>query len=101
MASFAEALQNKFKDTYREKTLSNKTQVLSMNMDIWVVGTSNQLCIKKVLVLQQNSQKVVTGKTQFFVIGPFCISHFLYRNIGFQKGIFVWKCCVFYRCTLN
>ena len=34
-----------FKGTYREKAPSNKTPALweSMNMDIWVVDTSNQL----------------------------------------------------------
>ena len=34
-----------FKDTHREKTTSNKTpaQTKGTNMDIWVVGTSNQL----------------------------------------------------------
>ena len=33
------------KDTHREKAFSNKTPALteSMNMDIWVVGNSNQL----------------------------------------------------------
>ena len=38
-----------FKDTHREKgPLSNKTPVLtkSMNMDIWVVDTSNQLFLR-------------------------------------------------------
>ena len=36
-----------FKDTHREKAPSNKASALSesMNMDIWVVGTSNQLLI--------------------------------------------------------
>ena len=36
------------KDTQREKVLSNKTPSLtkSMNMSIWVVGTSNQLFIR-------------------------------------------------------
>ena len=36
-----------FKDTHREKAPSNKTPALwkSMNMDIWVVGTSNQSLI--------------------------------------------------------
>ena len=35
------------KDTHREKAPSNKTQAVtkSMNMGIWVVDTSNQLCI--------------------------------------------------------
>ena len=39
-----------------------------MNMDIWAGGTSNQL-----------QTKVVTGKTPFFVIAPFCTP----QNIGF------------------
>ena len=53
------------------KTSSNKTPALtkSMNMDIWVVGTSNQ------------KNKVVTGSV--FVIGPFCTYHSIYLNIAF------------------
>ena len=37
-----------YKDTHREKASSNKTSTLSksMNMDIWVVGTSKQLFIR-------------------------------------------------------
>ena len=37
------------KDTYREKALSKKTPALtkSMNIDIWVVGTSNQLFVMR------------------------------------------------------
>ena len=33
------------KDTHKEKALSNRTHALtkSMNMNIWVVGKSNQL----------------------------------------------------------
>ena len=36
------------KDTHREKAQSNKTPALkkSTNIDIWVVGTSNQLLIR-------------------------------------------------------
>ena len=36
------------KDTYREKEHSNKTSGLtkSMNMDIWVVGTSSQFFVR-------------------------------------------------------
>ena len=56
----------------------------SMNMDIWVVGTLNQLFIG-IFKLKQNFQKnkVVTGKTPFFVIGPFCTHRSIYLNIGF------------------
>ena len=37
-----------FKDTHRKQAPRNKTPTLtkSMNMDIWVVGTSNQLFIQ-------------------------------------------------------
>ena len=62
---------NHIRDTHREKALSNKTlaHTKSTNMDIWVVGTSNQRLIR-VLKLKQNFQKnkVVTCKTPFFVI---------------------------------
>ena len=36
------------KHTYREKAPSNWTQALtkSLNMDIWLVGTSNQIFIR-------------------------------------------------------
>ena len=59
-----------FKDTHREKALSNKTPTLtkSRNMDIWVIGKKN---------------KVVTGKSQFFVKGLFCTPHSICLNIGF------------------
>ena len=35
-------------DTHREKALSNKTPALmkSMNMDIWVIGTSNKFIVR-------------------------------------------------------
>ena len=41
-------LKERVKDTHREKAPSNKTLALtkSTNMDIWVVGTSNQLFIR-------------------------------------------------------
>ena len=54
-----------------------------MNMDIWVVGTLNQLFI--VLKLKQNFQKnkKVIGKTSFFVIDPFCTHHSICLNIVF------------------
>ena len=53
-------------------------------MDICVVGTSKQLFMR-VLKLKQNFQKkkVVTGKTPFFVIGPFFTHYFICLNIGF------------------
>ena len=66
------------KDTHREKVPSNKTPALteSMNMDIWVVGTLNQLFIgSSQTETKFQKHKVVTDKTPFFVIGPFCTHH--------------------------
>ena len=53
-------------------------------MGIWVVGTSHQLFVR-VLKLKQNFQKnkVVTGKTQFFVIRQMSTHHSICLNIGF------------------
>ena len=43
-----DAFASAFKDTHTEKALSNKTPALtkSMNMAIWVAGTSNQLFVR-------------------------------------------------------
>ena len=92
------------KDTHREKTPSNKSPELtkSMNMNIWVVGTSNALSIKGSYSEEKFSKnKEVTGKPPFFVIGPFCTSHSICLNTSFWQGSFVWKCCVFNRSTFN
>ena len=82
--------------------LSSKTPTLSesMNMDVWVVGISNQLCIKS---SKQNFQKnkALAGKTPFFMIGSFCTLHSICRNIGFWQSNFVWKWCVDNLSTFN
>ena len=84
-------VNKKIKDTHRENTASNKTQALKKNliMDIWVVGTSNQL-LKGVLKLKQNFKKIeVTGKNPFFVTGLFCTPYSICLNIGFWHSSFV------------
>ena len=48
-----------------------------MNMEIWVVGTLNQL------KQSFRKNKVVTGKTALFRIGSFCTPHSVCLNIGF------------------
>ena len=53
-------------------------------MDIWVAATSNQLFLRGFKTgknFQKN--KIVTGKTPLFVIGPFCSYHSICLNIGF------------------
>ena len=87
-----------------ENTPSNKTEVLtkSLNMRIWGNGTSNQLFVwgsHTPFEFQKN--KVVSGKSAFFVIGPFCTPRSICLNIGFWQGSFVWKCCDFICGTLN
>ena len=51
-------------------------------MDIWVVVHQIN-SLEEVLKLKQNFQKnkVITGKTPFFVIGPFCTHHSIFLNI--------------------
>ena len=67
-------------DTHREKAPSNKTPALtkSMNTDIWVVDTLDQLFIRGSYT-EKNFQKNkgVSGKTPFFVKGQFCTTHFI------------------------
>ena len=50
---------------------------------IWLVHQINTF--EEILKLKQNFQKnkVVTGKTPFFEIGPFCTHHSICLNIGF------------------
>ena len=52
-------------------------------MDIWVVGTLSQLF--RILKKTQGRNKVVTGKTPFFVIGSFCTFHSICIKIGFSN----------------
>ena len=80
-----------FRDTRREKARLNKTPALSesMNMRNWVVGTSNQRFMIGSYTETFNKKKVDTGKTAFFVIGPFCTSHSICLNIDFWEGNFI------------
>ena len=48
LIGFIRLFENSVKDNHRENTPSNKTQGLtkSLNMDIWEIGTLNQLFIR-------------------------------------------------------
>ena len=53
-------------------------------MDISVLCTLNQLFIRGLYAENKFSKnQVVSGKTPFFVIGPFCTVHSICLNIGF------------------
>ena len=89
-----------FQDTHREKAPLNKTPALleSMNMNIWVVGISNQLSITgSYSILKQNFQKnkLDAGKTVFFVIGQFYNSHSICLNSFWEGYVFAWICYPF------
>ena len=77
--------QKQIKDTHSEKSPSNKTPALtkSMNMDIWVVGISNQLFLRGFSAETKFSKKnrVFTGKNPF--IGLFFTHHSIFLNIGY------------------
>ena len=74
------------KDTHREKAPSKKLQ------RIWAFGSlvhQKSIRLKEVLKLKNifRKRKVVTGKTHFFMIGPFCTSSFyLASNIAVLYG---------------
>ena len=73
-----------------------------MNMNIWVVVHLIH-SLEEVHTLKQNFQKykVVTGKTPFFVIVPFCTHHsiclliwqFCMEMMRFQSYCFQLKVC--------
>ena len=69
------------------KALSNKASTLTktMNMDIWVAVTSNQLFIRgSYAETNFPKKKVVTGKIPFFAIVPFCTPHSLCLKVRTQ-----------------
>ena len=72
---------------------------------IWAFGSLiHQInSLWQVLKLKQNFEKnkVVFGKTPFFVIGPFCTHHSICLNIGFWYGSFVWKWYTFNLSAFN
>ena len=76
------------KDTHREIEFSNKTPALtkSINTGIWVVGTSNQFFIRGFQTVKKIKKEEVTGKTPFFVKGPFCTPRSIWLNIGFWQS---------------
>ena len=73
------------KDTHREKAPSNKTSALT-KVQVWALGSLvHQInSIQETLKLKQNFQKnkVVAGKTPFFMMGPFCTHHSICLNVG-------------------
>ena len=61
----------------------------------WLVHQINSLYEVHTPKLNFRKNKVVTGKTPFFVIGSFCTPHSICLNIGFWQISFVWKWCAF------
>ena len=87
-----------------ERALSNKTPKLpgNMNIDAWVVGTSNQLFVRDFYTEKRFCKnEVVTGKTPLFVVCQFCTPRSICLNIGFWQGSCVSECCVFNLSVFN
>ena len=79
-----------FKDTLRENTTSNKSQALakSLNMDIWVIGTLNQVFIRNSYTQNFFSENtVVCGISPFFVIGPISTLLLFVLKLTFDRTI--------------
>ena len=75
-----------FKDTHREKKPVNSSAYKKQeygHLCCWYIKSTYSL--QEVLKLKQIFQKnkAVTGKTPFFVMGPFCTHHSICLNIGF------------------
>ena len=79
-----------FKDTLRENTTSNKSQALakSFNMDIWVIGTLNQIFIRNSYTQNFFSENaVVIGISTFFVIDAICTLLLFVLKLTFDRAI--------------
>ena len=57
-----------------------KTRILTFGSLVHQINSFQEV-LKLEQIFQKN--KVVTGKTPLFVIGPFCSRHFICLNIGF------------------
>ena len=66
--------------------------------ELWVENSQETNC-RDVTSIREG--RAVTGKTPFFVIGPFCIHHFICLIAGFWYDSFTWKLCVFNLNTFN
>ena len=55
-----------------------------MDMYIWEIGMLNQLFIRdSYSQFKFPKNEVISGKSPFLVIGPFCTPHSICQNIGF------------------
>ena len=70
------------KDTHREKSLSNKIKALTKSMNMDYFGTKQLFIRGSETETKFSKNKVVTGKTPFFVISPFCTNYPICLNIG-------------------
>ena len=61
-----------------------------MNMDILLVGTSDEVYLRSFFNWNKifEKMKYLPAKTMFFV-GPFYTPHPIYRNIGFWQSSFL------------
>ena len=58
-----------------------------MNVDIWIVGTNQLYITGSYTKTKLPKNKVATGKTSFFVIGPFCNPHSICLHIDYERAV--------------
>ena len=95
-----------FKDTQKEKnTLKWNSNALGKyeygHLDGWYIKSTLYMTFLNWNKIFEKGKYLVTGKTPFFVIGPFCTPHSIYLNVGFWQSSFVWKCYVVNLSTFN
>ena len=82
-----------FKDTHTEKnTLKKNSNALEKyeygHFDGWYIKSALYTRFLNWNKIFEKGKYLVTGKTPFFVIGPFCTPHAICLNIGFWQSSF-------------
>ena len=95
--SYFSRIQIYFRDTHREKNIlksnSNALEKYEYRyLNGWYINWNK---------IFEKVKYLVTGKTPYFSIGPFCTPHSIFLNIGFWQSSFVWKCYVANLNTFN
>ena len=100
------SIQIYFKDTHREKnTLKSNSNALEKyeygHLDDWYIKSTLYTMFLNLNKIFEKGKYLVTGKTPFFVKGPFCTPHSIFLNIGFWQSSFLWKCYIVNLSTFN
>ena len=78
------------KDNHWENVPSYITETLveSVNMYIWAIGTVNKLFIRGPYTKFSKKKEIVSGKSPFYVIDPFCTPIQFVLKLAFDRAVF-------------